>query len=671
MAEPTIAANAPINPQQQLAMAMQGYSPQTSLYDQQAQMMAQALQQMGQQGGQNLRTPVALGANLLAEALMRRKYGETMQAFMQSARGDQQRMAEPYTQWLDQQAGGQQGAPAAAPVSVPASATPDASTPPPAPTPQNTAPPQFSPAVLRAIYGEDTHNPDDQRAIAGVILRREAMSGQTPDQVVATGGFEGAKNRWARGATDADLAKVAANVEGAQPGAFDAFYSPGAQAALGRQAPGWDNGKGVDVGGNRFFSGVYMPPPGSTPPSANPGISIPGQPGPAQTGTGGQNATTPSPSPRAGPSPAPGGPAGAPPAAQSPATGGAGGPQIYHQPVAPEEIAIARQMLSNPRTYQQGIAYIQQLEQRTAAPVKPEMSISREGQVLSGNPWDPSHPNPAVNIPGWRGPLPAGWDRGPNNEAVPTAAVKYGQVGQIPGTSQLGQTGPDGQLHTGPQLDFGAPQKVALSKELNSQLTSSPEYQKFTEARSALQGFRGMVQAMAGANNGVLDSAAMDSYLRGINPGASAKNTTVQMVMEHLGLPQEVQSAVLSATGNGYLTPRTLQQMDQAMVAYTAAHAAEAQHIHQSHVAIASQAGIDEKGLGENIGDIPQPMTLHFGGAPSPVQAGASARQTAGVVGGSLANAAANLPTLTPQQAAAAPRGTRFRSADGRILVRN
>ena len=37
------------------------------------------------------------------------------------------------------------------------------------------------------------------------------------------------------------------------------FYSPGAQAALGRSAPSWDNGTGKDIGDHRFFGGIPGP----------------------------------------------------------------------------------------------------------------------------------------------------------------------------------------------------------------------------------------------------------------------------------------------------------------------------------------------------------------------------------------------------------------------------
>lgn len=38
------------------------------------------------------------------------------------------------------------------------------------------------------------------------------------------------------------------------------FYSPTAQTALGRPAPSWDNGQGVDIGQHRFFGGAGGPP---------------------------------------------------------------------------------------------------------------------------------------------------------------------------------------------------------------------------------------------------------------------------------------------------------------------------------------------------------------------------------------------------------------------------
>lgn len=53
------------------------------------------------------------------------------------------------------------------------------------------------------------------------------------------------------------------------------FYAPKAQAALGRPAPAWDNGRGVDIGDHRFFGGAQGGQPsyqvaqaGGAPPAA-------------------------------------------------------------------------------------------------------------------------------------------------------------------------------------------------------------------------------------------------------------------------------------------------------------------------------------------------------------------------------------------------------------------
>lgn len=664
--QPTIAANAPVNPMSEMAMVMQGYSPQTAVAAQHSQYLAQALAEMGQQS-QNIRTPVALAGDLLAETLLRRKYGQSMQDFASAAAGDRARFGQDLFGGLR------------ADDATPPAASPDVDgsgaqiPPPPAPPPVGgSAPPQvaqFSPAVLRAIYGEDTHNPADQQAIAGVILRRAAMSGMTPDQVVATGGFEGAHNKWAQGATDADLQKVAANVSGAQPGPYDAFYSPGAQAALGRSPPAWDNGHGVDVGGNRFFGGVYAPPP-----SANPGVSMPGQPGPVQTANSGQNATTPSPSPSASVSSAPGGPASAP-AAASPAAGASAGlpemPSTLYAPVNAQEIEQARKFYANPMSRQQGVALAIQLRERQNTPIQPKMDPVAGGVVLS-DPYGRYAPKfipvqglqygAPQEVPGVAGRF----QQGPNGQLTKIGDAPFGAPGQTAGVQGVTQVGPDGQVHVVGQPALPAERVL----EMRHQFFDSDEYKKFAEARSALTGFRSAVGQIAGANNGVLDTAALDSYLRGINPGASARNTTVSMFLEHLGLPQEIQGAVLSATGNGYLTPQTLQQMDRVMQAYTAAHGAEVQKLAGADASLAKGYGLDQSALGENFGDIPQPTTLNFGGAPGAGPAGASAQQTLRTVAGSVANAAANLPRLSPQQAAALPPGTRFVGLDGRERVR-
>jgi spore germination cell wall hydrolase CwlJ-like protein len=136
--------------------------------------------------------------------------------------------------------------------------------------------------LARTLIGEAGNQGDQgQQAVAQVIKNRADKSGMTiPDVIMAKGQFE----PWGNPKTRAKLegldpnspqyqaaltnaqavmggtAQLPPNVAGA-----DHFYSPTAQAALGRPNPSWDNGTGADLGQHRFLSLGYNAPPGYQP----------------------------------------------------------------------------------------------------------------------------------------------------------------------------------------------------------------------------------------------------------------------------------------------------------------------------------------------------------------------------------------------------------------------
>lgn len=132
------------------------------------------------------------------------------------------------------------------------------------------------PAII-TVLGEAGSNPAGQRAVASVIANRLAKHGgglSAADLVTDPGeGFEAWNNASARNATiranppgspgyKAAQDAVGDILTGKKPAPFSytAFYGPKAQAALGRQPPSFDDGSGVDIGGNRFFAAPYAAP---------------------------------------------------------------------------------------------------------------------------------------------------------------------------------------------------------------------------------------------------------------------------------------------------------------------------------------------------------------------------------------------------------------------------
>lgn len=159
--------------------------------------------------------------------------------------------------------------PATAPDVATARAAPEVT-----PDPGPGGPGNFSPndvdAMVRTVYGEAAReSPEGQRAVAEVIRNRAMQGNMTPtDVVLAKGQFEPwmTRSRELQGLDPnspeykAILKNIQPTIEGRAPDVTDQadhFYAPRAQAALGRNAPKWDEGDGVDVGNHRFFDKGY------------------------------------------------------------------------------------------------------------------------------------------------------------------------------------------------------------------------------------------------------------------------------------------------------------------------------------------------------------------------------------------------------------------------------
>lgn len=144
--------------------------------------------------------------------------------------------------------------------------------------------------IIRTVIGEAaSEGPVGQLAVAHVIANRMRSAGRgARDIVLARNQFEpwGNPNTAARlqsiQPTDPAYQRVAQALEpffqgqSQDPtGGATHFYSPTAQAGLGRQAPSWDNGSGQDIGRHRFFALGYAPSASNNPH----GIPFPGMAG--------------------------------------------------------------------------------------------------------------------------------------------------------------------------------------------------------------------------------------------------------------------------------------------------------------------------------------------------------------------------------------------------------
>jgi hypothetical protein len=142
--------------------------------------------------------------------------------------------------------------------------------------------PQGRDVATRTVLGEASNQgPLGMQAVADVLRNRAVQGGYrtgsqgptTMDRVaLAPGQFEphmtqGGRDRMEAYSANSPMYQTAqgavdAAAIGGQPdvtGGATHFYSPKAQASLGRQPPAWDDGTGRDIGGHRFFGPKQAP----------------------------------------------------------------------------------------------------------------------------------------------------------------------------------------------------------------------------------------------------------------------------------------------------------------------------------------------------------------------------------------------------------------------------
>jgi hypothetical protein len=122
------------------------------------------------------------------------------------------------------------------------------------------------PDLVRTVWGEARGEaPEGRQAVAAVARNRAKATGRPIGEIVRMPGqFEPWEDPVLRKQMDAldpsspEYQQIAQDIaDDSNDGEFDHFYSPAGQKAKGRQPPKFDNGSGVDIGGNRFFKLGY------------------------------------------------------------------------------------------------------------------------------------------------------------------------------------------------------------------------------------------------------------------------------------------------------------------------------------------------------------------------------------------------------------------------------
>jgi spore germination cell wall hydrolase CwlJ-like protein len=633
-------------PTEALALGMK-YGPNAGAALQRSQYLAQALQSLEQNAGQNIRTPTALWSNLLADGLMNFTKSRADKEALTAYGADQKSQEDALTKGtpLDP------NYPAAASMpSAGAPSMPPPQAPAPQPAPQIAAPPPLAanagpppqgvnPQALnlaRMVYGEARGEPPEgQQAVAAVALNRARKSGKPLDEILAAPHqFEG-YNAGAKSQSADRLASILANIQpaldGKDPtgGAMN-FYSPTAQAALGRQPPTWAAGQPhQDIGRHAFFGGnpqaANMQRPASPDQLAQ---LFPGQ-APDPNLAAGIDPNTPPPSP---PAVLPGaaGQAPAPPMALQAAGAGAGPaqapPGTY---INPQMWDLAKSYLHDPRTRDKGIAMLEDLKQKLLTPPDPSKPYwGADGQA---------HYAPGTTFTDQPSPSPNQFvQRGPDNQIHVTANGAYGSV---PAGLAMNAHGGLGQLATAEKSRFripgapgfytldekGNPQKVAddnyTVKDVGStmqELTASPQYDK---AVKLTEMYRGATQAAQRAG-GISDAELKDNAAQ-IFSGGVARQFNSKMIDEGQGPWLRLTQVIPELRSGQKISPQGRQAILQAMHDYVTESQGAFGALAQSKSAFASQNGVDLapfiKPLMRDLPPVPDLSTIPTGinGYPS------------------------------------------------------
>lgn len=204
-------------------------------------------------------------------------------------------------------------------------------------------------------------------------------------------------------------------------------------------------------------------------------------------------------------------------------------------------------------------------------------------------PQDQAQPEPASA-------LPAPIASHPQPAALPQRAPGVRMLGapgggtgaglfQIPGSEGLFQRDYMGQVHQAAPAEFTSDNALAMRKELQS----SEEWKAAQTATNAVNSLHEAIRNASG-NNGVIDMAAIMNLSRA-ETGGVPRQGQVKTILDHFGVPQDVENRIMSTVGNGALTPQSLKQVMDMLHAYANTAQGALQQRYQDDETTAKQHG--------------------------------------------------------------------------------
>lgn len=300
------------------------------------------------------------------------------------------------------------------------------------------------------------------------------------------------------------------------------------------------------------------------------------------------------------PAASPGAAMAAPPTASSapsaaPAQPSQGG-GIPTQPVNPQAVAMAQQLIKTgqPALVQRGMAMLQQLREQSMKYVAlpPGDAYRQDGSVQNlAEQWDyQPGPKPGTQI-------------GTNRSTGEQKMFDSGVTGSAPEGLAFGAHG--ASLSAMP-VTVGAHtmdrnySPDALTS-MQDQVLKSEEYKYASESAKA---FHSMV-ANSKLPGGISGYGMVDTYVRTINPGAVARQGSVDAVLASRGVPQEVLGILQNLRGGGPLTAEIRDQLIKSAAPFAHANYESVQRLNNSRAEFAKRHGLDPLDVTADIGDDP------------------------------------------------------------------
>ena len=170
-----------------------------------------------------------------------------------------------------------------------------------------------------------------------------------------------------------------------------------------------------------------------------------------------------------------------------------------------------------------------------------------------------------------------------------------------PGTAinSQGQAGPLPQAPPPSAMDPKAPIPPALAPVFNDLVTkyhADKGYTDYTNSVNAANALEGVLKTASGPN-GIVAQAGIDNGLRAMT-GLSARLGSVNSLLDHIDIPDQIKGEISKTVGGMYLTPEVLGQVRDMIRGYSVGHLPLAQQQYAQYNDMAHRQGFD---LGQTL----------------------------------------------------------------------